>query len=241
MSKYKMIRSLGSTLLAASMSISGCAAKTSDTEKETLEETTTTATEETTTEDPCACDICDIDDYSFCGCCVGYEFVSTNGELEGQDEYMILVPDVSQEEWQYYYDNICGQDKVVDVALEDLDSIEDDELRAIAEAFQEEGYVIQDPDVDLKYGLGISDGEYMYTTGFQGVRCETLGPYEEDIRWVYAYKTNETLFEYFMLPYITCDLDDYTVEDDGVVIRYERCNSYAEFNRETNIGIVVIQ
>ena len=142
MKNKRIVEVLGSVILAVSLGITGCTVKIEDdkktekSEKETTEETT----EET--EDPCCCEVdeCEI---SYCGSCVSYEddyeFVSTNGELEGQLDYMELAPRCEDINWDAYPD---------DLTIDDLSVIEDEDMRNLAQECVDCGYVVDDPELD---------------------------------------------------------------------------------------------
>ena len=91
MKNRRFIQILGSAILVASLGITGCSIPGA---QETTEETTTAkeTTEETTEEeeDLCCCVVdedCEEEFYS------SYTFVSSNGELEGQMDYMVTCPE----------------------------------------------------------------------------------------------------------------------------------------------------
>lgn len=224
MNNKRFIKTLGSAILVASLGITGCAVRADsiETEKtkatrETTEETTEKETEE---EDPCGC-YYDEDDVDF----ATYEFVSTNGELEGQMDYMEHCPDWDSIDW----DNLPDYETAS--VLRDIDSIEDEDMRALAHSYADEGYTIRDPEYDHNYGFASGDGEYQFINGFSGFR-ETDG-YEY---YINAYKMNETLFDYFFVECYCYNDPEIPVSDDGTVIRYGTDDNYVEFNRETGIG-----
>lgn len=157
-------------------------------------------------------------------CCMGLaeDFVSTNGELEGQLDYMALVTPCDQMDWSNYPD---------DDTLKDADSIEDEDIRNLAQEYLNDGYTIIDPDVMREYCTPIlGDGEYMFTEGFYGYH---IG--DTTTNTVYVFKMNETLFNYFLVDTI-CGTD-IQVNDDGTVITYDVEGQHVEFNRETGVGI----
>lgn len=228
MKNKKIIEVLGSVILIASLGITGCTVRAAeDTTEETEKERTEESEETEETEDPCGCVIDEEDCYN--GCCVGsyvnYEFVSTNGELEGQLDYMELAPRCEDIDWSAYPD---------DTSISDISLIEDEELREIAQTYADQGFTVNDPEVDRTYISALGDGEYQFTDGFSAT-------YDDERSYVniYAYKMNETLFEYFMVNYYG-GFDDSTVSDDGTVLRYGDDEYYAEFNRDTGIGVLYI-
>ncbi len=162
---------------------------------------------------------------------------STNGELEDQLEYMVLVSDYPCDETLYL------------VTIDDLSDIEDLDIRAVAETYSEQGYDIYDQENELNKGRSLGDGEYMFKYGFYA----TYSYYSDDFEYyesneVWVYKMNEELFDYFMIDYMSsqdfCSFDKPrdTVEDDGTVIRYtdSLSGATAEFNRETGIGSLLM-
>ncbi len=227
MKNKRIVEVLGSVILAVSLGITGCTVKIEDdkktekSEKETTEETT----EET--EDPCCCEVdeCEI---SYCGSCVSfeddYEFVSTNGELEGQLDYMELAPRCEDINWDAYPD---------DLTIDDLSVIEDEDMRNLAQECVDCGYVVDDPELDRIYAISLGDGEYQFTNGFSATYDNG-----NDFGTVYAYKMNEELFDYFLVQYNGFSNEDCT--DDGTVIRYGSDSYYVEYNRETGIGMTFI-
>lgn len=230
MKQRRIIELLGSAVLIASMSITGCALtkvradEIDDSDDTEIEE----ISEEDEEEDETDIDIeedsdADEDELSYC-CSVDYEFVSTNGELDGQLDYMTLCPDCSTINWE---DMPCC------FATDDFSSIDNEEIRALAEEYYARGFTIDDPELTQKYGFAVGDGEYMFTTGFNG-EIET----DDMLGFVYIYEMNETLFEYFMAPYYGLCFDSSDVTDDGTTIRIDYPgNSYTEFNRDTGIAI----
>ena len=224
MKNSKIVKILGSAVLIASLGITGCsvnvAAETSEeTTKETTKETTEKETEE---EDPCCCVVEDDDEVFYCSC----PFQSTNGELEGQMDYMVLFPD--DDTWNSLPD--LDEDGW---AITDLSVIEDEDIRNLAQSYQDEGYLINDPAIDQAYGFAWGDGEYMFSNGFTAYN-DTGRIYS----YVNAYKMNETLFYYFMVEWNGLDDSSVPLTDDGTVIRYGEDDYYAEFNRDTGIGII---
>lgn len=151
---------------------------------------------------------------------LGTDFVSTNGELEGMDEYMILC---SEDDWSR------------PSMITDLNDIEDEDLRELAQSYEDEGYTIIDRLSPQNYG----DYEYTFCRGFSGQMIDD-GTMKEISIW----KMNETLFNYFVLGRAVWWNDgEGSYSDDGTVIkRYREFESaenhnYAcfEFNRDTGI------
>lgn len=223
MRRQKITKILGSAILTASIGITGCAmnATVETTAEETTEATTEATT--TTTEDPCyGCEVEEDDEEYYSS----PSFVSTNGELEGQMDYMVPVPDPAEIDWSRYPDNDT------DLTITDLSVIEDDDIRALAQEYVDQGFSINDPTIDQQYGFAIGDGEYMFAYGFSAFR-------DDNGYWTYVtlYKMNETLFNYYFIDRNSVDDSDMT--DDGTVIRYGDDENYYEFNRETGIGYAV--
>ena len=195
-------------------------------EETTAQTTAATTVEETTAE---TSETSDEEDYG--------DLPSTNGELEDQLEYMVLVSDYPCDETLYL------------VTIDDLSDIEDLDIRAVAETYSEQGYDIYDQENELNKGRSLGDGEYMFKYGFYA----TYSYYSDDFEYyesneVWVYKMNEELFDYFMIDYMSsqdfCSFDKPrdTVEDDGTVIRYtdSLSGATAEFNRETGIGSLLM-
>jgi len=168
----------------------------------------------------CCCSYDDETDYWGC-CCVPY--CGTNGELDGQLDYMMLVPSCYDVDWSNYPD---------DDLLYNVNSIEDADIRAVAQTYADNGYSIVDPDVMKEYGtVSFGDGEYMFSDGFYAYIQD-----DNSLTSVDVYKMNETLFDYFVIGSL-CG-DDYEYTDDGTVITVENGdNEYAEFNRETGVAV----
>ena len=166
----------------------------------------------------------DIPDYAPLGYADWYyypDFVSTNGELEGQDEYMRLRLDYGMPR-HFYYD--------------DLEEIEDPDTRALAQAYADEGYDIYMPAGGATWG----DIEYEFYNAFGAQYMDG-----EIFKEVYVAKMNETLFNYFISSH--WDYSEGAYYDDGIVVgtRYQNDTSgyctYTEFNRETGYAITVSQ
>jgi hypothetical protein len=218
MNQKKIIKVIGSAALAAAMGITGCTVKKAE---ETAGKTTSASTRVTadeTDDEDLGCLVSeDEDEYLYCSS----PFLSSNGELEGQDEYMSPCPG--------YIDN--SYDDLEDsYYINDLTVIDDEDIRAIAQSYMDEGFNICDPRVDLAQGRAMGDGEYMFNNGFNAV-------YDDGVsnRVVYAYKMNETLFRYFFVESYPWE-DSAVTEDDGTVIRVSEEGFYVEFNRDTGIG-----
>ena len=200
-------------------------------EETALEETTVQTTAATTVEETTAetSETSEEEEYG--------DLPSTNGELEDQLEYMVLVSDYPCDETLYL------------VTIDDLSDIDDLDIRAVAETYSEQGYDIYDQENELNKGRSLGDGEYMFKYGFYA----TYSYYSDDFEYyesneVWVYKMNEELFDYFMIDYMSsqdfCSFDKPrdTVEDDGTVIRYtdSLSGATAEFNRETGIGSLLM-
>ena len=220
MKNRKFIKALGSTVLTASLCITGCSLKAEETSKETEKETTTaTTTEDECDEcDPCGCEFDEDDEIYYSGSFSN----SSNGELPEQMDYMVPTPDWEGLDWDNY---------PADDFTTDLSSIEDDDIRAMAQSYMDDGYQIHDPEIYQEYGNAWGDGEYMFTTGFSAYRDD--GTIEECID---AYKMNEDLFNFFFVEMFGYDEDDVRVTDDGTIIRYGEDDDYVEYNRDTGIG-----
>jgi len=223
MKNRKIIEIIGSTILIASLGVTGCSVRAAelsptDETEETTEEVE--VIEETEEEYICGCDM-DIDDEDYQGCYCSYNFESTNGELEGQLDYMELCPDIDSIDWDHYPENPY---------ITDPAEFEDADIRAIAQEYMNDGYQIYDPEIDLSYGVSLGDGEYQFNNGFNAYRDEG-----EAATNVFVYKMNETLFEYFLVDMSMYENADRT--DDGTTIRVGDDDYYVEYNRDTGIGI----
>jgi len=227
MKNRRFIQILGSAVLIASMGITGCSTTG---EKETEKETTKETTEKETTEDEedlCCCefdeDEFDEDYYYSSG---DFEITSSNGELPGQMDYMAACPDSESLDWEAY-------PEFEDSFITDLSVIEDDDVRAVAQSYADQGYNIVDPVLEFEYGNLGGDWEYQFLDGFHAYLDGN-----DLCAEVEAFKMNEDLFNYFLVEYWGLDDPDYyDVTDDGTVIRYGDDEFYAEFNRETGIGV----
>ena len=225
MKNRRFIQILGSAILVASLGITGCSIPGA---QETTEETTTKeTTEETTTEeeeDPCCCVVDEDweDDEMYYSSC----YQSTNGELPEQLDYMTLCPDWETIDWDAYPEDMD------EMYITDLSVISDEDIRAVAQSYLDDGFNIMDPQIEQELGYAWGDGEYQFTTGFSGYR--TVGNMDENIN---VYKMNEDLFNYFFVEWNGYDVDEVEVTDDGSVIRYSLEDSYVEFNRDTGIGV----
>lgn len=166
-------------------------------------------------------------------------YESSNGELEGQMDYMVPVPDVEGEVSDPEF-------------LYDASSFTDPDVSALALYYLDEGYDIYDPDWDLAYGLGVSDGEYQFFNGFRADRVIQTGSFENGdwtqyYSYVYVYKMNETLFDYYFVDnhafFYTFYKPRDTFEDDGTVIRYYDSydNVIVEYNRDTGIATMIVE
>ena len=219
MKTKKFIEIIGSAALIAALAVTGC----SVVRAAELDETDGSAVEIEETESEATVESDSFDEEEFYGCCwVDYDFVSTNGELEGQLDYMKLYPDFENMNWDNY---------PVDESIDDMNKIEDEQIRAIAQDYADNGFTIYDPDLRDEYATGaIGDSEYMFDNGFSGF-YETADSYT----YVAVYKMNETLFNYFLGNYVC--IEDPETTDDGTVIRIGDDNDYVEFNRDTGIGV----
>lgn len=143
-------------------------------------------------------------------------FESTNGALEGQSEYMKPRYEVV---WDKTYE------------IDDISSIEDEDVRAAAQDYADRGYTLYTVFDSGTYG----DIEYEFCVGFEAELIEG-----DVLKTVSVWKMNETLFDYFILERaVYWDEDEGTLEDDGTVIRNyldnERYYHCFEFNRDTGL------
>ena len=222
MKNRKIIKALGSTVLTASLFITGCSvAAKEDTSKETEKETTKETTEEKDPCDecdPCGCALDDEDEEIYYSCVLQ----STNGELEDQMDYMVPYP--SDADWDSMPDEWI---------IDDVSSIEDDDIRALAQSYLDDGYDIYDPEVETEFGYAFGDGEYIFSNGFSASRDDG-----RMYSYMYAYKMNETLFNYYLVKWNGFDENTLSESEDGNIIRYGEDDYYVEFNRETGIGLM---
>ena len=229
MKNRRFIQILGSAVLIASMGITGCSTTgEKETEKETTKETTEKETTEEDEEDFCSCNPdCEAYEDEEYYCSSGdFEITSSNGSLPGQMDYMAACPDPDTLDWEAYPD-------VEDSYITDLSVIEDDDLRAIAQSYADQGYNIIDPVLEFEYGNLGGDWEYQFLDGFH---ADFVG--DDFGAEVGVYKMNEDLFNYFLVEYWGLDDPDYyNVTDDGTVIRYGDDDWYVEYNRDTGIGV----
>lgn len=188
------------------------------------EVTETTTTAEETTESSLTYEVPDVADIVIPAYPAGYysyhyypEFESTNGELEGQDEYMRLRMDMGQER-HFIYD--------------DLDEIEDPDTRALAQSYADEGYIVYERTGMPRWG----DIQYEFSNGFgaqymDGQTCII----------VIVERMNETLYNHYFHDHWSPDEGE--IFDDGTVSGYRYFNEGSgysicyEFNRETGFLI----
>ncbi|SEV86266.1 hypothetical protein SAMN05216413_0329 [Ruminococcaceae bacterium KH2T8] len=224
MKTRKFIEIIGSAALIGALAVTGCsvvrAAELDEADESAveIEETESDETDIEESEDQDA-----FGEEEIYGCCwVDYEFVSTNGELDGQLDYMTLYPNFENIDWDLY---------PADESIHDMNQIDDEEIRAIAQEYADNGFTIYDPELREKYATGaIGDSEYMFNDGFTAY-SETADSYA----YVAVYRMNETLFDYFLGDYVC--IEDPETTDDGTVIRIGNDNDYVEFNRDTGIGV----
>lgn len=211
-----MLKAAAGAVLTASV-LGACAVKeVTEDINESVEVSETTASEESsqTTEPPET----SATETSATGAYFGPDFVSTNGELEGQSDYMILRSDYT---WN-------GPRVITDLSI-----LGDDDVIAAAQAYEDEGYTI----FNCLFPSNFGDPEYQFYIGFG---AESLDG--EMLRNAHVWKMNETLFEYFIADtgWIWTEAEE---EDDGTCIRYsvdneyqgEHYYAYFEFNRDTGL------
>ena len=239
MKKMRLIKLMGSCSLALMLAVSGCSSAAAETTSETTESETTTsatttttettteativttteATEETSeeTEENSATPIdCDVEP----GYLIDHP-MNSNGQIEDQLEYMDEFPGYAN----VNYDNLPDN-----TTLSNLSSIEDEDIRALAREYQNNGYTIEDPAYDIECGFGLPcDGQYVFNTGFYAYRNSG-----RDLETFTACKMNEDLFNFFIVGYFYCE--DPEMTDDGTIIRYTDGDNYCEFNRDTGIA-----
>ena len=227
MKTRKVMAVLGCTMLAGALALTGCSIgkddakiKSNGTEANLKAELNDELTGADYGEVPS-------DDEEYYGCHpLEDDFVSTNGELEGQLDYMMLIPDCNSIDWEAYPE---------DDSLHDISSIADEDIRALAQEYIDDGYTIQDPELMREYGMCyLGDGEYMFTNGFYAVN---IG--ETSTTTVHVFKMNETLYDHFLAGNMCCG-SEIIDSDDGVVISRDNAFQHVEFNRDTGIGISVM-
>lgn len=223
MKTRKVMAVLGSTMLIGAVALTGCSVGKKDSKLEANETEVNVKAEledELTGED--YGEVPEEDEEYYCCCVLGDDFVSTNGELEGQMDYMALITPCDQMDWSNYPE---------DDTLSDASSIEDEDIRALAQEYLDDGYTIIDPDIMREYcSPTLGDGEYMFTDGFYGYH---IG--DSNTCTVYVFKMNETLFNHFLVG--TLCSNNIEMGDDGTVITYDVDGEHIEFNRETGVGI----
>ena len=217
-----------SCLLILSMMVTILLSACSQTEETTAAIDTTTAattTVQETTEDTSA-DAAEATDNdaqpSDINVDLSSDFVSTYGELEGMDEYMVLRSETHQNQ-----------------IITDISTIEDEDVRNAAQSYSDEGYTLFD-DGGVSY---FGDREYGFCHGFSG-QIISNGVLKNISVW----KMNETLYNYFVLGInVYWNADEGALEDDGTCIRRYLENTYTsfgdeyhyyacyEFNRETGL------
>lgn len=230
MKKMRLVKLMGSCSLALMMAVSGCSANAEATSGTTKEETTATTTEETSeeTEDETTAVAEETEEPEELlvvgqmepGYLIDHHTYS-NGQIEDQLLYMNAFPG---------YENIDLDNVPDDLSISDVRVIEDEDLRNIAQEYQDRGFTIEDPAYDVECGWGIPcDGQYVFNNGFYA-----YNEGDDKLETFYACKMNEELFNFFVVGYFICDT--YELTDDGTVIRYSEGNNYCEFNRDTGIA-----
>lgn len=149
-------------------------------------------------------------------------FESTNGELEGMDEYMVLRSELRSSQ-----------------VITDISTLDDVDVRSAAQAYYDEGYTLYDCGGVSYYG----DLEYGFCHGFTGQIIV-----DGVLKNISVWKMNETLYNYFVLGVnVYWNPDEGALEDDGTCIRRYLENTYTsfgdeyhyyacyEFNRETGL------
>lgn len=218
MKNKKVLTTVVTAFTAAGMLLTGCAAQTAEetpeteqTEEETKETKETTKKTEETTSD--AEETSESDEESFY--CAEWPSLA---DCEGFEDYTVAI------DW----DNVNLDTFPDDWELHDLSTIQDDELRTIAQSYADQGFTIDDPALDLEYGFGYGDGDYMFNQGFNGYK-ETDKLYEG----IAVYRMNEAIFEGYLTSYV----EEFNQRsDDGTIIRVGADDCYVEFNRDTGIG-----
>ena len=213
MKMKRLVRTLGSAVLAASLCLTGCSA---DKPRETTEEE---IEEEKETEFSFE----EIPDESYFAS--GELHCDPPSDLEGQEEFMVLYPDCETLDWDSY--------PLEPEYITDLSVIEDDDVRAVAEYYTDNGFKIQNPVEDQIYGQGFGDMNRMFRYGFMAETEPDI-----DYEFIMVYKMNETLFNYYFVDWNEMNGPDVPVTDDGTVIRYGDDDFYVEFNRDTGIAIL---
>lgn len=132
-----------------------------------------------------------------------------------------------------------------DYLIEDMSVIPDEQIRAIAQSYYDQGFYIDNPEIIQLEGSAPGDEYMMFTDGFAAHSINSCDSY---VYWdLQVYKMDETLFDYYFLdlhymnPYVYDGVYD-EVTDDGTVIRavdhFDNFDFVAEYNRDTGIATI---
>ena len=163
---------------------------------------------------------------------------AVSGDLAAsQALYMTPRTDIMDFDYSpYAYDDYC---------IEDMSVIADEELRAIAQSYYDQGFFIDNPEITLGEGMAPGDSDMMFANGFA---AHSGAPCDSYVYWdLQVYKMDETLFNYYFMdlnymnPYVW-DGEYDEITDDGTVIRavdhFDNFDFAVEFDRSTGIAMI---
>ena len=154
-----------------------------------------------------------------------------------QGIYMTVRPEFMAIDYSVYsYDDYC---------IEDMSVIPDEDTRALARSYYDQGFFIDNPEIIQAEGSAPGDYDLMFTNGF---RAHSNAPCDSYVYWdLQVYKMDETLFNYYFIDMNSMDSDIYDgafdeITDDGTIIRavdhHENFDYVAEYDRSTGFATI---
>lgn len=154
-----------------------------------------------------------------------------------QGIYMTARPEFMAIDYSVYsYDDYC---------IEDMSVIPDEDTRALAQSYYDQGFFIDNPEIIQAEGSAPGDYDLMFTNGFS---AHSNAPCDSYVYWdLQVYKMDETLFNYYFIDMNSTDSDIYggafdEVTDDGTIIRavdhHENFDYVAEYDRSTGFATI---
>ena len=153
--------------------------------------------------------------------------------------YMTARPPMYECDYSgFTYDDYC---------IEDMSVFEDEQTRAMAQSYFDQGFFIDNPAIIQLEGSAPGDENMMFTNGFV---AHSSSPCDAYVYWdLQVYKMDETLFDYYFIDMNNWDcnyyLEDFSFEeitDDGTTIRavhqYENFEYRVEFDRSTGYATI---
>lgn len=165
---------------------------------------------------------------------------AATGDLAASQElYMTARPPMYDCDYSgFTYDDYC---------IEDMSVFEDEQTRAMAQSYFDQGFFIDNPAIIQLEGSAPGDENMMFTNGFV---AHSGSPCDAYVYWdLQVYKMDETLFDYYFIDMNNWDcnyyLEDFSFEeitDDGTTIRavhqYENFEYRVEFDRSTGYATI---